>query len=206
MGAGCVLPNARHLQCDSDGDATRPLNVERLADRWHLRNDVERAEEIGVRFGDSKRKAEGRAGERIRQTECTDKLLHEIAVRHDVALDALSAMRGRRPLLLDVAVFVAFAVLIRAALRSMFGALDERLGDSRGAWVATTAVLILVMSVVGTFALNLFGYGVEIVRLWDGHISYRAGRLPWEQHPFAVGLGLMILSVAVSLTRRRSEP
>src|SRR4051812_8995185 len=78
---------------------------------------------------------------------CTDKLLSEIAVRHDVALDALSAMRGRRPLLVDVAVFVAFDVLFLAALRSMLNALDERRGDSRRIWIATTALVMVVMSV-----------------------------------------------------------
>jgi hypothetical protein len=108
---GCVPPHAHHLQCEFGRDDEIPLDVRAFADWSHLRHDVERAEEIGVRFGDSRRKAEGRTGEHLRQTECTERLLADIAVRHNVSRAQVEATRGRRPVLVDIAVFGAFAVL-----------------------------------------------------------------------------------------------
>src|SRR4051812_18291696 len=50
-----VLPSQLHLHCESASDGVTPLDVNRTGDRWHLRNDVETAEEVGVRHGDSRR-------------------------------------------------------------------------------------------------------------------------------------------------------
>src|SRR3954468_17975394 len=84
-GVPIVPPSRLHVHCQAPTDAARPLNPSRWIDRQHLRNDVEFAEEIGVRFGDLRRKAEGREGEHLRQRECTDALLAGIALRHEVA-------------------------------------------------------------------------------------------------------------------------
>jgi hypothetical protein len=199
---GCVLPNQRHLQCRSDGDRPRPLHLESITDRFHLRNDVERAEEIGVRFGDSRRKTEGRDGEHVRQTECTDMLLTQIADRHQVSPAAVTAMRGQRPFFVDLAVFTTFAALLIGVSGSLTLTVDERLDDAvvlRHLAVATGAT---VLSLVGTAALILFGYAVETIRLWDGHISYRAGRLPWERHPVLAAVALFTACALGSAMKR----
>lgn len=108
---GCIPPNRMHLRCQSLGDSPRPLDLMRVADRWHLRNDVELAEEIGVRYGDSRRESEGRTGEHVRQTECTEKLLRETADRHGVTLTTVTALRGSRPIL----AIVQMRIRIRSA-------------------------------------------------------------------------------------------
>ena len=69
----------------------------------------------------------------------------------------------------------------------------------------TIGVLSSVLSGVAAVGiLTLFAHIIEIVRLWDGHISYRGGRLPWEQHPLPVFFAALAMfwAVTVSLQSR----
>ena len=79
---------------------------------------------------------------------------------------------------------------------------DFIVGDE---WRLAVGVIALALSAIGAFALNLFGYAVETGRLWDAHISYRAGRLPWEQHPLMVGVGLLAICALARPARPPSD-
>ena len=178
-----VPPSRLHLHCESAQDEARPLNPARSIDRQHLRNDVEFAEEIGVRFGDSRRKAEGRDGEHLRQRECTNALLAGVAARHSVAIDDLAAMRGERPVAVDALVLIASGALFIWFARLVADRLSNRLADQHPlVGQLSVVVLALAAASTGMVALTLAGHAVEIVLLWDGHMSYRTGRLPWERH------------------------
>jgi hypothetical protein len=178
-----VAPSRLHVHCEPPTHAARPLNPSRWIDRQHLRNDVEFAEEIGVRFGDSRRKAEGRDGEHLRQRECTDALLAAVAIRHNVAIEDLSAMRGERPVAVDAILLIVFGAVFVWFTSMVVDQLSSRLSDLQPwIWQLSVVVLALATAGAGLVALNLLATTLEIARLWDGHMSYRAGRLPWERH------------------------
>jgi hypothetical protein len=178
-----VAPSRLHLRCESPRDAARPLDPARWFDRQHLRNDVEFAEEIGVRFGDSRRKAEGRDGEHLRQHECTNALLAGVALRHNVAIEQLVAMRGERPVAVDGLVLIGAGALFIWFARLAATRLAHRLADQHPL-ILRVSVMVLAAAAAGAglVALILVAHILEIVRLWDGHMSYRTGRLPWERH------------------------
>jgi hypothetical protein len=138
-GMHMVPPSRLHQNCSPPVDEPQQLNPSRLLDRWHLRNDVETAEEIGVRFGDSKRKALGRDGEHQSQRACTERLLASIALRHDVDVSDVGRLRGRRPIGVDAAVLTSFALLFFGLATRVTSALAERVSKRHvGYWIAGT--------------------------------------------------------------------
>ncbi len=190
-----VLPSRLHLQCDAPSNETGPV---RLA---HLRNEVEAAEEIGVRHGDSRRKSEGREGEHQRQRECTDKLLANISTRHGVTISDLTALRGQRPLVVDALVLASTMAGLVIVVWRLTPVVAEKFADVPAWLLAVSTLLSVVCGIIATATLTLLAHAVEIARLWDGHMSYRNGRLPWEQHPFLTFAGIFVLFWTVAVSR-----
>jgi hypothetical protein len=159
---------------------------------------VELAEELGVRYGDSFRRAYGQAEETRRRTECTDSLFGQIAVKHSLTLEEVQSVRGERPRFLDLAVLTSFVVLYVLASRTFITAIHGTHPEI--SWIAIAA-LSLPVAVAALFALNLGGAVVEMIRWGDGHASYRGSRgLPWSHQWVAVVIGAALLFCCVALT------
>lgn len=205
-GIHAVPPSRLHLDCSAAADDPRPLSPSTLIDRWHLRNDVETAEGIGVRFGDSKRKALGRDGEHLSQRACTDKLLAAVAGRHNLNFAEVVQLRGKRPVGVDVGVLMVFSVFFVTGVQRVCGVLVDRVSRaSVWHWVAGVMAAVAAGS-VAVGGLTMLGLAVETVRLWDFHMSYRAGRLPWEQHRSLVFVfSFMVFWIALGAVAYRSD-
>src|SRR4029450_6320324 len=95
----------------------------------------------------------------------------------------------------------------------LVGAVTHRFsGDERLALVAA----VIVASVMTVFAAVLVGdswsIGAEVVRVGNGHLSYRTERLPWRQYRpaiiatavgvFGVGAVVRIKTEGVQVARR----
>ena len=130
----------------------------------------------------------------------------DISMRHAIPLTDVTALRGKRPWLVDswVLTCVAAAALIGAGRLTQ--AFAERFSGEPRWFYAVAALASVGFAVVATAALMMLAYLVEIARLWDGHMGYRGGRLPWEQHPVLVFFGawlfFWVMVVSRDISRR----
>ena len=81
----CIDRNRVNDRCQCDEPAA-VIDLAKASDRRHLVNDVELAEELAIRHGDSFREREGIVEERRRREECTATLFAEIARKHNVKM------------------------------------------------------------------------------------------------------------------------
>jgi hypothetical protein len=100
--------------------------------------------------------------------------------------------------------FASFAMLYIAACGIASRRLRRRFGSSAAPYTAVAVIgSALIASLVALVLLELWGSTWEMLRLRDGHLSYRAGRQPWAQsglEVFAIGVAVF-LGVAVRCFR-----
>jgi hypothetical protein len=75
--------------------------------------------------------------------------------------------------------------------------------------VIASSVVGIALSACGVQALVLWANLIEIARIGNAHMSYRADRLPWNHHGWALfvsGLVLFAGTAAVRYSRERIAP
>ncbi|HVC18788.1 MAG TPA: hypothetical protein VNE16_01825 [Vicinamibacterales bacterium] len=205
--AGC-FPRARvNADCRWTGDAATPLGLTRAADRRELTDDVALAEDFAIRYADRTRGLRsghyaGADAYHAARERCMAMLLADIGRLHGVAPQRLAALRGRRPLMVDVAVGLSFAVIYLLVATLLAGGLVHRFppDDPLPAVVASCLVAIGLSAAV-MFTLPVWAGAIEVIRVGNVHLSYRALRLPWSRHRAAVFLTALLLFLAVAGAR-----
>jgi hypothetical protein len=196
--AGCVRRDGLNADCHWPREAVSPLDLSNAYQQRHLAGDAQLAEELGIRHGDAYRGRESVEERGRRATGCTRELVAIITHIHGVCVDDVERARLHRELRVDlVAValpmtcaFCFGAYALGAPLRRRFGA------HERGALLIATTFASLVASAAGVMIGELWSWIVEMIRVDDSHLSYRALRLPWTHHRFeifAIGLALFWL-------------
>ena len=182
---GACLDRTRlNSSCQWTDTAARALHVTDAADRKHLHEDASIAEELGVRLADSLRGLRSIEERHAVWQACTDSLFALIARTHAVSMTDVQQAPIRRNLLLDVVlVLLPMIVLYWWAV----GRLAERvlrrfLPDERTAALVSTFLLSLTVSALWLAVGQQWSWVVEMVRLGNDHISFRAARLPWGHH------------------------
>ena len=167
----------------------------------HLRVDGMVAEELSIRYADATRghRSGHFAGidEYVRTRErCLDALISSAARDHAVQPQDFGQLIGRRAYAFDSAVLVAFAALYLLACQSAVRALVSRFPlDERTPAIVSTFAISATMSASGTVLLGLWAEVFEMLRVADGHMSYRVGRSPWTHHTtelFVAGAALFV--------------
>lgn len=177
----------------------------------HLADDVRLVEELAIRFADARGPGEAW---RTRRETCESILFAAVAASHAVDLAAVAAARSAlddRPF--DWAVNVpmtlltmSLALVLVRRVRRRFAA-DER-GLALAAILAGTVVLAVIVVIGGQVVAGL----IETIRVGNGHLSYRASRIPWPHHRgltvviVAAAVGLASVVEAVRPSRRSSKP
>jgi hypothetical protein len=102
----------------------------------------------------------------------------------------------------------AFAYLVIAY--QLVGALTQRFpGDERFALVAAVIILSAMTALAAVPAGDSWSIAAEVLRVGNGHLSYRTERLPWRQYRPAViatALGLFWLIAVVRVKTRECRP
>jgi hypothetical protein len=214
--------------CRWPAESKRPLDLSSGPDQRHLRSDIEVAEELGVRYADhaadrqpisilgiqfrARLTAGGGILQRLR-TECSGKLFGEIEEIHSVTTTDVRVAQAQlankgADLPVNVPMVALFAIVATRCsrwIRERFGP-EERIAR---------LFAVLVMSLMVSAAINLIGqiWGgvVEMVRLGDEHLSYRAARLSWRQHIAGVFLiqivaFWIVMAIEPKFPKRRTEP
>ena len=209
--AGCAPHNRLNADCQWTGDSTTPLDLTRAADRQRLTGDVALAEDLAIRYADRTRGLrsghfDGMNVYHDTRERCFATLVADIGQRHGVDPHALDELRGQRPLMVDVAVGLSFAVLYLLLSALLAEGLVRRFTvDELVPAVVASGLVAVVVSAVAMLALPVWAGVIEVIRLDNMHLSYRAFQLPWPHHRAAVFFTALLLFLAVTGARYRRQ-
>jgi hypothetical protein len=176
-------------------DDNHTLNLQKLADRRHLRRDAETAEDVAIRWAD---RYFGLGPEyEPRRDQCMAALFEGVARQHGVDVALVRQYSSQRDMIVDSAVILTFVILYSFAAYVFAGRILKRFTlDEPGFWVMTVTMAIGV-SLVGLMISMLGSIVVEEFRLGSGHLSYRMNRIPFRQHLAVLFLcGTVIFALA----------
>jgi hypothetical protein len=197
---GCVRREGRNSDCIWPEVNAKPLDPSRGGDARHLREDVELAEDLAVRYMDAQRRSQsaqirpGRPPGEVMNT-CRNSLLKQISTSHNVSPREVVQFFGRRSLAIDLTVILPF-FLLYASLAMLLGGWLLRRYPPEESMTAALAMSLLCSLAFGAGGLLLgeqWSITAENIRVGTGHLSYRVDRLPWVQHR----IGFFVLCVAV---------
>jgi len=192
---GCSMRAGMNDACQWPSEPATALDPTNRAHQRHLVDDVRVAEELGIRYDDSRRaRGAPSPGKPVKRDECDTALFNEIAARHAVRLD--DVREGRRRLAegswnpamyLPLAALYAVAALTTARrIRRRFYGPDEKAAVLVATFAASVAISASLLPLG-----HLWGGIVEMVRVGNQHMSYRADRLGWrgyDREVFTLGV------------------
>lgn len=197
---GCVRREGRNSDCIWPEINARALDLGRGGDARHLREDVELAEDLAVRYMDAQRQSQStqlrpeRPPSEVLNT-CRNSLLKQISTSHNVSPKEVVQFFGRRSLAIDVTVIFPFFLLYALLAMLLAGWLLRRYPpeESMTAALAMSLLCSLAFGVGGLLLGEQWSITAENIRVGTGHLSYRVDRLPWVQHR----LGFFVLCLAL---------
>ena len=186
------------------------------ADPRQLTADAERAEDVAIRYADVTRGTHSghfdgfHAYERVRDS-CKAALFGAVANSYGVSSEQVHASLLRRPLSIDVAVIVSFALLYCLGAYPLARRLHRAIpAEGRRGAVAAVLATVTTSLVVSATALaigEVYFTSIEALRLHDDHLSYRADRVPWIHHRPSLFLsGVVMFWLIAGLRYLGSEP
>jgi hypothetical protein len=99
-----------------------------------------------------------------------------------------------------------FTVLFVAASSRLSGGLLSRFApDQRRPTAIAIAVSAAFLSAAAVMVGDLGAATLEMIQLGDTHLSYRASRIPWNQHWASLFAGGVLALVAVAIVRWRRQ-
>jgi hypothetical protein len=196
---GCVDRDRLNTDCEWSHDKTTSLNLENASDQRHLNHDALIAEEIAIRYADVRRGHRSGHFESLEaysrtRDACLARLSKVIASYHGVTPVQVGNAVGNRDRRVDLAVTLAFVALYTLVAGRIVGWLFTRFPpDER--WPALLAGLVLSV-IASTAAVMLGELGssiVDMIRVHNTHLSYRALRNPWAQHRPDLWVGALLV-------------
>lgn len=205
---GCLSRSRLNETCDWVGDSPIALNAERASDRRHLVEDVELAEELSIRYGDSFRKQFGRLEEHARAAACQGKLFDTIAQIHQVTPQDVRVARSIRRAWVDPLSLIVLGALYCVVSAKLVRTICKRLsaGGMRPLLVGLGLGAVAI-SFCGLICLNLIWVPlVETIRTGNMHRSFRAAQLPWSNHLVALYIGGVVIFIALAFAYQLRSP
>ena len=196
-------------RCEIPAEPPRPLRLDRFADRAHLRSESATAESWAIAYADvSPLRHQGAGPYADVREQCMAMLFVRISQRHAIDVGTVRAYARQRDIIFDAVVLLVFAFACVVIAYPLVGVVNRRFSGERFAVVAA----VIVMSVMTVFVTVLVGdtwsIGAEVLRVGNGHLSYRTERLPWRQYRpaiIATTLGVFWLVAVVRIKTDRGH-
>jgi hypothetical protein len=197
----CSMPAGMNNDCEWPTHQSFAVDLLRQADQHHLAEDIRVAEELAIRFTDARGKLSPLAGQRLR--DCEAKLFGEIARNHSVSLTEISETRTHLgDWRWDPAVHIPLATIYPVAVLVVVRRLRNRFARDEKLAIICTALFLSLMFGAAVLAVgNVWAAVVNMVRLGNTHMSYRAGRVGWREYTnlaFVTSALLFLLAVLLS--------
>ena len=203
---GCSTRAGDHpvsRNCQWMEEDNHPLNLQIGADRRHLRNDAETAEDMAIRWADQNFHLRP---EWLPQGEqCLASLFSGVARQHGVDVATVARYRGSRDVFVDAIVILSFGALYLVAAYLVAGRIRRRFPEGEpGFWVMSVAMAFGV-GLVAVMVGMLGSIVIEGVRLNSGHLSYRMNRIPARQYWVQLYLCSIVIFGLAALVRSRVQ-
>jgi hypothetical protein len=207
---GCIDRTRVNTACAWTGDTAFVIDPANVAQREHLVADAQLAEELAIRHADAevgKRFGVEHHGGLLEhgsfRQACLARMFQEIEQHHRVSAEQILVARGQRDRLFDLAVVVLFLPLYAFATIGGSLWLARRFSaDGRLVLFVATAVVSVMVGVLGLQSLQLWGAIWEVIRVGNGHMtSMRAATYTrWgQQHVDVEVLGSILLFWVIAL-------
>ncbi len=202
--------NGQARRCEIQTEPPRPLHLDRFADRAHLRADSATAESWAIAYADvSPLRQQGAGPYAGVRDQCMAMLFAKISQRHGIEVSAVREYAQQRDIIFDAAVLLVFTIAYVVIAYQLAGAITRRFPrDERFALGAATIVVSVVTVFAAVLIGDLWSIGAEVLRVGNGHLSYRTERLPWRQYQpaiIATALGVFWLVAAVRIKAEVSK-
>jgi len=202
--AGCTRPGDHPISpnCAWSEDDQRTLKLETIAERRHLREDAETAEDLAIRWADKYFSLKPEYGSQ--RDECMESLFKGLADHHRVDIDLVLQYSRERDIVADLASILSFGLLYVAVVYYLIGKLRRKFSEDEAInfW-AVTIVLSVGGGLVGLLVGNLWSIVIETYRLNSAHLSYRMNRLPIRRYGFVFLLCSILSFWLVAFIRSR---
>ncbi|MFL5619592.1 MAG: hypothetical protein ACJ79A_14510 [Gemmatimonadaceae bacterium] len=199
-------------QCVWPAETPSALDLRVGAARRHLHDDALRAEDIAIRYADGHNAPhsghfDGFASYDRTTDSCVTAMLEAVARGHDVSPDTVRAALAHRPMGGDAVVTIAFAALFGLVAYGVTRRVNRNFPFD-GGWNSVVAVAAIVMtsivvSGVAVLVGEWYAITVEVMRVGNGHLSYRTQRIPWTHHRAELFVGGLVLFWLVAALRYR---
>jgi hypothetical protein len=213
---GRARSDQRNSDCRWSTKTPHRLDLRSAAARTHLRQDVQLAEDLAIRYADAHNGPhsghfESWAAYNGARDLCMDSLFANVASNDGVTEEQVREAVTQRPVAFDLAVVLSFAVFYFLVANAMAQRIWRRFPLQEGgvAGIIATVAVSIVVSAAGVFTGAIWAGIAESIRLGSGHLSYRLDRIPWRHHQlafFVVGLVLFWIAAAVQSRRRQAKP
>ena len=173
-----AAPRVPNSNCEWPQGIERPLT-----------EDAEFAEDLAIRYADRccgphSGHFESFAEYGRMRDQCMARLFQEVAGSHTVSVEQVRESLRHRSTGLDLAVILSFGVLYAFAAHRI------------ARWVSGAVMIVYasaIVSIAGVLLLELWAITVETIRVGNGHLSDRTGRIPWAHHRPALFVGGVLL-------------
>jgi len=208
--AGCARAAQPNSNCEWPTENTGSLDLSQSRQARHLTADAERAEDLAVRYADVRRAphsghVESWAEYGRTRDQCMAVLFKIIGNSHGVSEEQIRLALTHRRADLDLAVVLSFIVLYVWATSVIVRRISRhyRGHQESSDWLIMTVYTSVIASAVGVFLGEQWSGIMEDVRVGNGHLSYRAERIPWVHHRLEIFIGGVVLFLFLAALARR---
>lgn len=203
LSIGCIDAARVNPECHWTDASSGPLNLDRAADREHLRQDAQVAWEVGQRYADVPYRTQPLLARPLLDA-CRSAMFDSIVARHVVTRAAVDRATSARKWPVDIiTVFLPMlAVVVLVALLAV-RELERLMGKGSRSAVAQS-VLVGLVALVMTGLMQIWAMSVETWRLRDDHLAGRVFVIPSVAHP-ALAIAATVIVVAATLALRGSR-
>lgn len=206
---GCVRREGRNPDCKwpEEPNAKR-LQRDQPRDMRHLRGDIEFAEELAVEYMDAHRASKTLKSASEDLNTCLATLLQQIAKSHGVSRTEMIQNFGRRSVPVGIGELLPFVLIYLFLAVVLVDKVIRRYPPQAG--LAVALVMILLTSLAAGIGGGLLGKQLadffEMIRVGNGHMSYRADRVPWAHYQMSLfGLCFVLFWVIAAVRLMRAS-
>ena len=202
--------NGEARRCEIVAEPPRPLHLDRIADRAHLRADAATAESWAIAYADvSPLRRQGAGPYADVRDQCMTMLFTRLSELHGIDVSTVREYAQQRDIIFDAAVLLVFAFAYVVIAYQLVGAVTHRFHSDERFALIVAVIIVSVMTVSATVLVgDNWSIGAEVLRVGNGHLSYRTERLPWRQYRpaiIATALGVFWLVAIVRIKTERVQ-
>jgi hypothetical protein len=195
--------NGQARRCEIPAEPPGRLHLDRFADRAHLRAEAATAESWAIAYADvSPRRQQGASPYADVRDQCLSILFERISESHAIDVGTVREYAQQRDITFDAAVLLVFGFAYVVIAYQLVGVVTRRFSSDERFALLAAVIIVSVMTVLGAVLIgDSWSIGAEVLRVGNGHLSYRTERLPWRQYRPAIMATLLVIFWLVAVVR-----